>query len=213
MKKTIISFFFLIMAFNVCALRSSDHESFTDPDFDNYKPKSILVIVENASNTMRLEINKQIEKYFSKKGVKITDYRSLFPPTRQWSNDDLIKRIKVENIQSILVITPGASSKQVIPMFTNTFSNTNIQGNANLSNPNNVRFNGNARTNSTSYNTNLHKSKSEFSAVLLDANSGKTAWFADIIIKAGGSLFVGEKGDAKGVSKTIVKILGEDGHL
>ncbi len=210
--KTISCIAFLLFSLNSSAFRSSDYQSFTDPDYINFQPKHTLVHVSNASSSMRIEIEKRVEKYFTKKGMKVSLYSALFPPTRKWSYEQIDSRITQYGIDSVLVITPGMSTKQVIPIMKNTFSNTNINGTVQQTTPNSARFNGNAQTNSNTYTTNYAKSKAEFSAILFDPSNGKTAWMADIVVKAGGTFFVSEKGDAKGAVKTILKALEKDGH-
>jgi len=205
--------FIIFVVSNVNAFRSSDYQSFTDPEYQNFQPKHTLIYVRSESSSMRIEIEKRVNKYFSKKGVKVSSYLDLFPPTRQWSSDESKARIEQYGVDSVLVITPGMSTKQVIPTMQNTFSNTTLNGTAQQTSPNSARFNGNAQTNSTTYNTNYAKSKAEFSAILLDPSNGKTAWMADIVVKAGGTFFVSEKGDAKGAVKTILKALEKDGHV
>jgi hypothetical protein len=49
--------------------------------------------------------------------------------------------------------------------------------------------------------------------VLIEPETARTVWYADITTKASGTLFVGEKGDAKGAVKGIIDSLFEDGHL
>jgi len=203
----------IIFTADSLAFRSSDYESYIDPDFVNFKPKSLLIVVQNASRSMTMEINERTEKYFSKKNISTSSYSQIFPPTRQWSAEEMSKRIEVQGIDGILIITVGASARSVIPIATKTFSRTNINGSVNTTNPYNNTFNANANTNSTSYNVYSAKSKAEFSAVLMETESFRTAWYADVIVKAGGTLFVSEKGDAKGVTKTIVKALEKDGHI
>ena len=41
----------------------------------------------------------------------------------------------------------------------------------------------------------------------------RVAWYADIFTKAGGTLFVSGKGDAKAAAKGVIKGLIENGHL
>jgi hypothetical protein len=57
------------------------------------------------------------------------------------------------------------------------------------------------------------KSTAEFSAVLIEIAKNRTAWYVDVTTKAAGTLFVGEKGDAKAIVKGVVESLVKDGHL
>jgi hypothetical protein len=75
----------------------------------------------------------------------------------------------------------------------------------------NVR--GTAATNSSTYDIIVARSKADFSAVLIDIATARTAWYADITVKAAGTAFVSEKGDAKGAVKGVIEGLVDDGHL
>ena len=47
------------------------------------------------------------------------------------------------------------------------------------------------------------KSRAEFCAVLIDATSDRIAWYCDILVKAGGTIFVSEKGNVKGAKALL----------
>jgi transposase len=112
------------------------------------------------------------------------------------------------------------AKNKLTPFMKTTNSNTNISGNysgnttySGNSSRTQGTINGSANTQSTTYNTNLSKSTAEFNAKILDVQSGRVVWYADLIVKAGGSLFTTNKGDAKGVSKKIVKALIDDNRI
>lgn len=207
--KLIVISFFLTLASTALALRFNDHTSYTDPDYIGYKPSKIIFLTQGASSSITTEIDKRMMKYFKKTNVQVIPYREIFPPTRRWSNEEMTKRLASQHIDSAIIINAGISSRDIIKYSTQTHSNTYLSGTVNQFG----NFNANANTNSTTYNNYGAKSKAEFSVVLIDLKSNKIAWYADIATKAGGTLFVGDKGDAKAVSKTIAKALEKDGHI
>jgi hypothetical protein len=83
--------------------------------------------------------------------------------------------------------------------------------------PNTISTNGTvhgtATTRTTTHDVISASSKADFSAALIDVTNGRTAWYADITTKAGGTFFVGEKGDAKGAVKGVIEGLVDDGLL
>ena len=207
--KILLAILILSSSTSVLALRFTDFEGFTDPDYENYKPKNVILLVANSSNEMRMHIEELLSNAFKKREINIISYRKLFPPTRVWSEEDQIKILNKNNIDSGLIVTIGASSASVIPMATQTYSSANVFGSYGT----HGHFNATGSGTTTTHNIMKAKSTAEFSAVLLDIDKNRTVWYADIITKAGGTLFVGKKGDAKGLTKGVIRSLEENSHI
>jgi hypothetical protein len=186
------------------AFRSTDVESFTDPDYQGYQPKKVMIVVENASQETRSEIEERLTKALEKKGVAAFTNRRLFMPTRQYSAEERLKVFETQGIDSALIVTIGATASSVMQVATQTY------GTAQVSSYGNTAY---GSGNATSYNIYSAKSKAQFSAVLLDITQNRAAWYADVLVKAAGTLFVSEKGDAKGLVNGVMDSLEEDGHL
>jgi hypothetical protein len=191
------------------AFRSSNVESYTDPDYQGYVPKKVILLVADSSNEVRLEIEKRLKDELGDQGVVVVSYRELFPPTRTWSTADQEETYQREHVDSGLIVTVGSRSSEVIPIATNTYTTGNIFGSYGAQGT--FKASGSAR--STTYNVVGARSEAEFSAVLLDLAKNRTVWYADITVKAAGTFFVGSKGDAKGAVGGVMKGLGKDGHL
>lgn len=191
------------------AFRSIDVQSFTDPDYVGYQPKKIVVMVVGGTHEVTAEILERVTAQLAKKGVQAFPARNLFPPTRTWTEADQAAIYEKYEIDSGLIITVGASASQIIPVATQTYGSANVFGNVNSSGS----FNAHGTSSATSYNVMSAKSKAEFSAVLLDIKKNRTVWYADVLVKAQGTLFVSEKGDAKGVVNGILDGLEDDGHV
>jgi hypothetical protein len=191
------------------AFRSIDVQSFTDPDYVGFQPKKVVVMVVGGSHEVTSEILERVTAQLAKKGIEAFPARSLFPPTRTWTEADQAAIYEKNEIDSGLIVTVGASASQIIPIATQTYGSANVFGNVNSSGS----FNAQGTSSSTSYNIMAAKSKAEFSAVLLDIKKNRTAWYADVLVKASGTLFVSEKGDAKGVVNGILEGLEDDGHV
>jgi hypothetical protein len=191
------------------AFRSNDVESYTDPDYQGYVPKKIVLLVADSSNDVRQQIETRLKEELGDLGITIISYRELFPPTRTWTTADQEAIYQRENVDSGLIITVGSRSSEVIPIATNTYTTGNIFGSYGAQGT----FKASGSSNSTTYNVVGARSEAEFSAVLLDLAKNRTAWYADITVKAAGTFFVGSKGDAKGAVAGVIKGLGKDGHL
>lgn len=211
----------LMLAQSAFAFRSTKTESFTDPDYQSFRPKKVVVLVRNAPNDTRSEIEERIIAKLSEFGVVGIKERALFPPTREWTPEARAEILKKNEVDSSLIVAVGANSASIRRIGTQTFANTTVNGTLDATStrtgPNTVSTNGTIRdtasTSATSYDMVVAHSKADFSAVLIDTTNGRTAWYADITTKASGTLFVNEKGDTKGAVKGIIEGLVDDGHL
>lgn len=191
------------------AFRSTDIESYTDPDYIGYQPTKVMLVVENASQEMRMEIEERLTKEFAKKGVDTVPSRKLFPPTREFTTEERIKVLESQGVDSALVVTIGESASQVMAIATQTRGTAQMNAKPTYGGG----YSATGTMNSTSQNIYSAKSKAEFSAVLFDAAKNRTVWYADVQVKAAGTLFVSEKGDAKGLVGAVIEGLEDDGHL
>lgn len=211
----------LMIAHSAFAFRSTNTESFTDPDYKDFRPQRVLVIVVNADNDARASIEARIIERLAEYRVVGLKEREIFPPTREWTSDSRAAILKANGIDSSLMVAVGESSASIRNIGTQTFATTNISGTVDATSartgPNTVNTSGTVRgtaqTNATSYNLVAASSKADFSAALIDVSNGRTAWYAEITTKAQGTLFVGGKGDSKGAVKGIIEGLVDDGHL
>lgn len=208
LRQIVVAALLLTASVATSAFRSTDFQSFTDPDFQDFQPRKVIVLVNGATNELRSEIERRLVDALARKGVEAVPYRQVFPPTREWSAEEKAEILRRGSFDSGLIVTIGASASQVIPIATQTHGSANVYGTVSGG-----TYGGNASSSSTTYNVYGARSVSEFSAVLIEGASGRTAWYADITVKAGGTWFVGPKGDAKGLANGIVKGLESDGHI
>lgn len=199
----------LLVGEQASAFRSTSSQSFTDPDYQGFQVKKVALAVEEASNDTRAVIEKRMVDRLGAKGITATPIRTLLPPTREWTPEEQVAVLERNEIDSILVVTVGASSESVRQFMTQSNSRTNTTGTVYGSGG----FNANSTTNTTSTPVYAAKSAADFSAVLVDVAKGRTIWYADVTVKASGTLFVGGSGDAKGAASEIVDALTKDGHL
>jgi hypothetical protein len=186
------------------AFRSTKQESFTDPDYVGYKPGVVVVSVLTDNFELREVIEERVLKDLRKKGLTVYSERDLFVPTRQWDAEQRAAVLAERHVDAMIVVGIGASSHDVSQIGTNTYTTVNAYGYGNSAT---------AYGSSTSVPIVSAKSKSSFSAVLIDVTNGRTAWTTDIFTKAGGLLFAGGKKDAKAGAKAVIKGLTESGHL
>ena len=202
---TIVLFILSLTTFSSSALRSTDFEAYTDPDFLNYKFTKVMLVVEGGFEVTKI-VSKRLRKDFAKRGIDLVDHKRLFSPTREWTSEARNAALKENQVDAVLVVTPGASAASIMPAITQTYGN--VSGNYNNSSG---TFSGSGS--SSSYQLYSARSEAEFSAVLLDVETSRIVWYTDLLTKAGGTFFVGSKGDAKAVAKGVLKGLIENNHL
>lgn len=184
------------------AFRGIDVESYTDPDYKAYVPKKVLLVVQSQSVELRAELERKAQQEIEQVGFSVVKFRELFPPTRDWSQEQINDICQKEGVDSSLVISSGERSESIRQIGTQSFGSANYSGS-------NSSVNGSAST----VKVNKAKSVAEFSAVLIEQSSGRKVWYADITVKAGGTLFVGAEKDARAAVDAVVEYLGKDGHL
>ena len=192
------------------AFRSTKQESFTDPDYLDYRPKNVVLLVISGNFEAREIMEDRMVKELGKRGIRVYLQSELFPPTREWTAEAQHAIYEKYAIDSGIILTTGASSSAVIPIATQTYSSSNVFGNYNSGTGN---LNAYGSGSSTTYNIVGAKSEAAFSAIMLDLAANRTVWYSDIFTKAGGTLFVSPKNDAKAAVKGLVNGLIEKGHI
>lgn len=206
-----ITFLFAIiicMPADIQALRYTKQESYTDPDYVGYEPRKVMLTIESNEISFTRKVQKHTAKLLKRYGVEVVSRKSILPPTRDWTPEQISRILAEQGIDSILLLTVGYSAASVIPVATHTYGSSNTtafqSGNT---------FSGATNGRSSSYHIYRARSKAAFSAVLIDAKEARAVWYSDITSKAGGTLFVSEKGDAKALVKGAVRGLKERGHI
>ena len=194
---------------NALALRSTKVDGHTDPEYVGYKPKKVLVVVHAGTTEMRLITEERLVERLGDFGVEASTERRVFPPTREWTPEMRVEILKRQEFDSTLIVAAGANSSSVIPYARQTYGTANTSGQVH----GNGAFNAQTNASTTSYDLVIARSSAEFSSVLVENGSGNTIWYGDILTKAGGTLFVGEKGDAKASVRGVIEGLQEAGHL
>lgn len=182
------------------AFRSTDFESYTDPDYVGYRPTRVLLTIVGDDAGMRRTILERIAEELEKQGLTVFDERDLFTPTRQWRPEERSAVFAERRIDAQLTISVGASAASAIPMLINSYSSFAATA-------------GSAAGTTTSYPVYATRSTAQFSGVLLDLKEHRVAWYADVFTKAAGTAFVGAKGDAKGAAKGVIDGLEAGGHI
>jgi hypothetical protein len=202
------------------AFRSTKQESFTDPDYLEFKPKTVVILVRSDNLEMRKIVEKRVTSDLEKRGIKVFLMSKLFPPTREWDDAQRSDIYKRYSIDAGIIVAFGESSQKVSQIGSRTWGNAtaNTRGNATANtrgSTTDIKFDSTTTAYGSSTTTAIVTAKGDasFSAIMVDVREQRIAWTTDIYTKAGGTLFVGGKGDAKAAAKAVVKGLIADGHI
>jgi len=217
---TIVMTFCMLAPATADAFRSTKQESFTDPDYLDFSPKAVVVLVLSDSLEMRKIVEDRVSADLEKRGIKVFVNSKLFPPTREWNDAQKAEIYERYAIDAVIAVAFGESSQQVAQVGSTTWGSAtaNTQGNATAitrGNTTDVAFDASTTAYGSSTTTAIVSAKGDasFSAVMFDVREGRVAWTIDIYTKASGTLFVGGKGDAKAAAKAVVEGLIENGHI
>ncbi|MDR3625561.1 MAG: hypothetical protein P4L45_01935 [Ignavibacteriaceae bacterium] len=168
MKNILLSSFLLGMFFLFTGCASTSITSFTDPDYRAVQFKNILTVANTNKLSDRLSLENRIVEVMATNGIKAIPSYSIFPPTREFT-DNQKKDLMLDNkIDGCLIINFGEQGVQEISIpITGSTSQTKITGNS--------------ITTSTQYigGQTFNKPYAEFELKLYDVSNGKMAWTAN----------------------------------
>jgi len=144
--------------------------SFKDPDFSNTNFSKILIIVPFSDLELRQTTEKEFQDALYSKGITAITSIELFPPTREFSPDEILNLLRKFNIDGILFIASEDywTSPTYTPESRSTKGSASLIGNL-------ISYSVSARKYRSNY---LSKSHITFELRLYDVNTGRTAWIA-----------------------------------
>ena len=167
-----ISLLIIILLFGCASTRMT---SFKDPDYQKADFKRILVVANTSDLEDRQRLENRMVESFTNVGVYAVESYKLFPPTRNLADDEKVKIILKNNIDSFISISVGESGVNEIYV-PPTGSTTRTEGNVSVyGNTANYR-----QKSKTTYQGgyNLSKPWAEFETKFYDVSNGRMAWIA-----------------------------------
>lgn len=174
MKSIMVSIVLLVM-FLLVGCASTNMTSFKDPDYQKANFKRILIVANTNDLQDRQRLESKMVEAFLEVGVYSLESFKLFPPTREFTNEEKVDLLLKNNIDAFVSISVGESgvSEVYVPQ---TSSTTKTTGNVNVSgNTANYR-----QKSTTTYDGGytLNKPWAEFETKLYDVSNGRMAWIA-----------------------------------
>jgi len=166
--KFVISLLIFVILLLGCAW--TNMTSFKDPDFSNTNFSKILIIAPFSDLELRQTTEKKFQDALYSKGITAVTSIKLFPPTREYSSDEILNRLLRFNIDGVLFIAfeDYWTSQNYTPKSRSTKGSTSLIGNL-------IFFSESAHKYRVNY---ISKSHLTFELRLFDVNTGRTAWIA-----------------------------------
>lgn len=196
-------FLFIIFFLSDCA--STSITSFKDPDYKKADFKRILVVVNSSDLGNRLKLETKMAEEIRKVGIFAMESYQLFPPTREIGDEDKVKLLIDNNIDSFISISVGESGVDNV-YIPPTSSITKTEGNVNVYG-NQASYEEKSKTTYQGGYT-LSKPWAEFNTKLYDVSNGRMVWIASSF--TGGNAFADFNNVTNSYCQEIVKKLEID---
>ena len=184
------------------------------------RPVTQIAAMVAAPVGLRADIQRSLAEAAAKHGVAAIDALSILPPTRTYSDAEIRAQLKAKGVDSVLLLTVGDSGVQREYAGTifegQSFGTYNGQGTVStFGNTSNVALSGTYSGSSFGTATPVHRYSrtTQFTAKLLDAQTGRTLWVGGGQVNAGGLLFVGNGTSAASSTSAIFDDLAAKGLI
>lgn len=162
-----------LIGFGGCA--STSMTSFTDPGYRTTTFSRILVVANLSDLQWRQTIESRLVQEFRENGIFAMEGMSLFPPTRDLTDQEKIDLLVQNKIDSYIVVDVGETGTQQV-YIPQTGSSTKTEGSVTVYD-NTATYHEESRTTTYGGYT-VSKPWAQFGAKLFDVSNGQNAWVA-----------------------------------
>jgi hypothetical protein len=171
MSKRASRFLAAILALGLFGCASTRMTSFVDPAYRGQKFTRLLVVADVPNLETRMTLEHRMVESFRDAGLEAIPASELFPPTREFTGEQMVAILKEHKVEAYISVTPIDAGVQTvsIPVYKQVTKTT-------------ATFYGNtASSRSETYNVGgetFDKPWADFNARMLDAETGATIWMA-----------------------------------
>jgi hypothetical protein len=167
------------------------------------KPIRHIAALVSAPGALGPQIQASVIEEAQKRGVAAQDAFIIFPPTRNYSNDEIRRGLAQNGIDAVLTIQVGDTG--VISQYAGTIFQSQTSGTfagtgtaTTFGNSTNISIDGISHQSTFGSATPIyrHSRQTAFHARLIEASSGRTLWIGNGQVSANGRLFVGDRTSA-----------------
>jgi hypothetical protein len=173
---------------------------FTDNNYKEFKIKKIAVRAPNVGFAFGEIMENSMIKNLRSSKVQAESFLSLFPPTRDWTNEEVAKQLMKDGYDSIMyVYLVGSDSSSQTISYINS-------GNA-------YAYGGMGTYSGTTVPVSAISRSTQTRVKIFDIHTADVIWIGDSSTKAGGLLFMGDETQTDSISSQIVSSLKSNGHI
>jgi hypothetical protein len=178
-------------------LRHDIHQGYADRELPA-QPVTHVAALVSAPLPLSESLQASIAEQAAKIGIVVDDARTIFPPTRQYTDAQIKRDLATQGVGAVLVVTVGDSG--MVREYAGTVFSGSYSGTA-TANFGGVTYGGT----STGFASPAYRFRrqTDFSARLIEASSGRSLWVGTGQVSAGGALFVGNDTSAANAAASI----------
>ncbi|MBN1397199.1 MAG: hypothetical protein JXA06_04120 [Bacteroidetes bacterium] len=163
----------LLIGFFGCA--STNITSFIDPDYKTTNFTRVLIIANLSDLQWRQQIESRLVQEFRDNGIFALEGINLFPPTREFTEQEKIDLLIQNKIDSYILIDVGETGTEQV-YIPQTGSSTKTEGSVSVHGKTTTYSEETRTTNYGGYT--VSKPWAKFDAKLFDVSNGQNAWIA-----------------------------------
>ncbi len=164
----------LVLAVIISSCASTETTTFTDPAFRGRQFSNVCVVADISDLKYKQKLEREMGMELSARGISVRTGSMLFPPTRDWSEEQMQEILLKEGIDGYLLIE--WKDKQVQETYKPGQAVTETKGEVKKRNGRDIYT---ERTVTTQGSGTVEREyRSYFEAKLIDVNTKGTAWIA-----------------------------------
>jgi hypothetical protein len=187
----------VVGALSLCACVTTSMQGYADRELPAQPVIHVAALV-SAPLPLSESLQASIAEQAAKMGIVVDDARTIFPPTRQYTDAEIKRDLAAQGVGAVLVVTVGDSG--VVREYAGTVFSGSYSGTA-TANFGGVTYGGT----STGFASPAYRFRrqTDFSARLIEVSSGRSLWVGTGQVSAGGALFVGNDTSATNAAASI----------
>lgn len=186
------------LAISGCA--STEITGYSDPAYESAVYNSTMVHAPDVGLAQAADLEQGVCERFKERGVTCRTFQSLFPPTREHSPETIFRTLKDQGIQAAIVLLQGGSQSAERTFAYQSFGSASAYGN---------RVQGQ----STSVPMTAFSRAATVRVLLIDGETGETAWLADARTEGQGMVNTTTSAFNSSLSDEVVESLMRSAHF
>ena len=201
----------ILVALSLGGCVTASMQGYADRDLPS-NPVTHIAAFVNAPLPLSEAIQIGVAGEAEKRHLAIEDARSIFPPTRQYSDADIKRDLKAKGVDAVLVI--DVSDSGIMREYAGTIFRSSFSGMGTVNTYGNISTLSYGGSSSGFATPIINRSRqTSYQARLTDPSTGRNLWVGQGQISAAGTLFVGDTTSASQVAAGVFSDLQAKGLI